>query len=240
MKFVVRKYIRIVSGAVVEICAYNSPMIRTPRGCRTAPTDPEHDARNINAIIRKVARLLNANYTCADHYVTLTYSDEALARLKQGMSADLSDDAQAAYIYEQACKELEKFIRRCRYACKAAGVELHFVGVTSDRDHLNTVDRRIHHHLVVNGEAIEIVKQAWRNGHTKEPHLYNQKDYKPLAIYMIRQARRMKGKACYKVSRNLKKPDIESALSPDVWDIPISVKTALDHGSYAHYYLELV
>lgn len=240
MKFVVRKYIRIVSGAVVEICAYNSPMIRVPRGSRATPTDPEHDARNINAIIRKVARLLNANYTCVDHYVTLTYSDEALARLKQGMPTGLSDDAQAAYIYEQACKELEKFIRRCRYACKAAGVELHFVGVTSDRDHLNTVDRRIHHHLVVNGEAIEIVKQAWRNGHTKEPHLYNQKDYKPLAIYMIRQARRMKGKACYKVSRNLKKPDIESALSPDVWDIPISVKTALDHGSYAHYYLELV
>ena len=56
MKFVVRKYIRIVSGAVVEICAYNSPMIRVPRGSRATPTDPEHDARNINAIIRKVAR----------------------------------------------------------------------------------------------------------------------------------------------------------------------------------------
>lgn len=240
MKFVVRKYIRIVSGAVVEICAYNSPMIRMPRGARTAPTDPEHDARNINAIIRKVARLLNANYTCADYYVTLTYSDEALARLKQGMPAGLSDDAQAAYIYEQACKELEKFIRRCRYACKAAGVELHFVGVTSDRDHLNTVDRRIHHHLVVNGEAIEIVKQAWRNGHTKEPHLYNQKDYKPLAIYMIRQARRIKGKACYKVSRNLKQPEVETALSPDVWDVPSYIKATMDHASYACYYLELV
>ena len=240
MKFVVRKYIRIVSGAVVEICAYNSPMIRMPRGARTAPTDPEHDARNINAIIRKVARLLNANYTCADHYVTLTYSDEALARLKQGMSAGLSDDAQAAYIYEQACKELEKFIRRCRYACKAAGVELHFVGVTSDRDHLNTVDRRIHHHLVVNGEAIEIVKQAWRNGYVGAPHLYKQKDYKPLAIYMIRQARRIKGKACYKASRNLKQPEVETALSPDVWDVPFYIKATMDHASYACYYLELV
>ena len=134
MKYVVRKYIRIVSGAVVEICAYNSPMIRMPRGSRTAPTDPVHDARNINAIILKVARLFNANYTCEDYFVTLTYSDEAWARLKQGMPASLSDDAQTAYIYEQACREREKVIRRCRYAGKAAGVELHFVGVTSDRE----------------------------------------------------------------------------------------------------------
>jgi hypothetical protein len=156
------------------------------------------------------------------------------------MSAGLSDDAQAAYIYEQACKELEKFIRRCRYACKAAGVELHFVGVTSDRDHLNTVDRRIHHHLVVNGEAIEIVKQAWRNGYVGAPHLYKQKDYKPLAIYMIKQARRIKGKACYKASRNLKQPEVETALSPDVWDVPSYIKATMDHASYACYYLELV
>lgn len=57
---------------------------------------------------------------------------------------------------------------------------------------------------------------------------------------MIRQTRRVKGKACYKASRNLKQPIVETALSPDDWDIPTGVKTALDHGSYAHYYLEAV
>lgn len=240
MKGFIRKYLRIVSGSVVEICSYNSPMIRMPRGSRTAPTDPEHDARNLNAIIRKVARLLNTNCTHEDYYVTLTYSDPALARLKSRMPAGLSEDEQRAYVYEQACKELENFIRRCRYACKAAGVELRFIAVTSDRDHLDTVDRRIHHHLVVNADVIKIVKRAWRNGHVDTPHLYNQKDYKPLAIYMIRQARRIKGKACYKPSRNLKQPVVDTALSPDAWDIPTSVKTALDHGSYASYYLNPV
>ena len=84
------------------------------------------------------------------------------------------------------------------------------------------------------------MKQAWRNGYVGAPHLYKQKDYKPLAIYMIRQARRIKGKACYKASRNLKQPEVETALSPDVWDVPSYIKATMDHASYACYYLELV
>lgn len=84
------------------------------------------------------------------------------------------------------------------------------------------------------------MKQAWRNGYVDAPHLYKQKDYKPLAIYMIRQARRIKGKACYKASRNLKQPEVETALSPDVWDVPSYINATMDHASYACYYLELV
>ena len=156
------------------------------------------------------------------------------------MPVGLSEDAQRAYVYEQACKELERFIRRCRYASKAIGVDFRFIGVTSDRDHLDTVDRRVHHHLVVNGEAIEIIKQSWRNGYTHTTHLYNQEDYRPLAAYMLKQTRRIKGKACYKASRNHKQPIITTALSLDAWDIPPQIKAAMSRTSYAQYYQKLV
>lgn len=240
MKYVVRKYTVIVAGPVVEICAYNSPMISVPRGARTTPTDPEHETRNINGIIRKVARLLNTNYTHEDYYVTLTYDNKALERLEDGMPDSLPDAERKAYVYEQACKEFERYIRRCRYACKAAGVDLRYIGVTSDRDHRDTVDRRIHHHLVVNAEAVEIMNRVWHNGFIHAPHLYNAQDYKPLAVYMIRQARSIKGKARYKASRNLRQPFIKTELSLDAWNIPAGVKAALYHGSYAYYCMELV
>lgn len=236
----VRKFLKIVSGKVVELCAFNTRVIKTPRGPRSQPTDPDHKARNVAAIIRRVARLLNCNFSNEDYFVTLTYSEDAYIHLCVGMPAGLSEDDRLAYVYGRARKEFDRFIRRCQYACKKAKVPLSFVGVTADRDRLDSTDKHVHHHFVVNGAAVEIVKQAWQNGFTWLNHLSNDDDYTPVAFYMITQTRKEKRKACYKASRNLKQPVIDTALSLDAWDIPENVKDSLDTKDYVCYCMSKV
>lgn len=235
MALFIRKYMKIVSGKIVELCAFNASVTITPRSPRGQPTDPDHQARNVAAIVRKVARLLNCNFSNKDYFVTLTYSESAYIRLCTGMPDGLSEDDRLAYVYGQARKELDRFIRRCQYACKKVKVPLYFVGVTADRDRVDPTDKRVHHHLVVNGAAGEIVKRTWQNGYTRLDHLTNDDDYTRVAFYMITQTRHEKRKSRYKASRNLKQPVIDTALSLDVWDIPTNIKAAMDTQDYAYY-----
>lgn len=235
MALFVRKFLKIVSGKVVELCAFNTRVIKTPRAPRSQPTDPDHKARNVAAIIRRVARLLNCNFCKEDYFVTLTYSKDAYISLCVGMPAGLSEDDRLAYVYGRARKEFDRFIRRCQYACRKTKVPLYFVGITADRDRLDATDKRVHHHLVVNGASVEIVKRAWQNGFTWLKNMSNDEDYTPIAVYMITQTRYENRKSRYKASRNLMQPVIDTALSLDAWDIPANVKAAMDTKDYAYY-----
>lgn len=238
MKYLVRTLTTVTAGNVVELCVCEKPIIKQPRRPRAMPTDPDHNVRNITAVIRKGARLLNTNFTPQDYYVTLTYSEEAQLRLTDGMPAGLTKDEQTEYIYEQARKELNLCLGRSRYACKAAGVELRYLGVTADRDCHTQEPVRIHHHIAVNREAAEILIGKWRNGRVDKEHLYNEPDHYNLANYMIKQSRYGKRKACYARARNLREPVITVEFEPDKLALPEGACVIVARENYIRYYME--
>lgn len=238
MKYLVRTLTTVTAGNVVELCVCEKPIIKQPRRPRSTPTDPDHNVRNIAAAIRKGARLLNTNFTSQDCFVALTYTDEARLRLTDDMPAGLTDDEQSAYIYAQARKELDRCLSRTRYACKAAGVELRYFGVTSDRDLHMQEPAHIHHHIVVNKEAAEILVGKWRHGGKHKEQLRNEPDRYNLSSYMIKQSRYGKRKACYVRSRNLREPVITVELEPDKLEIPEGACVTVARENYIRYYME--
>lgn len=152
----------------------------------------------------ELAKLLNENFRAAvDYHMVQTYSSEGYDRLVMRAGTD-DEDA----IYFAAKAECKNFIRRCRRACKKAGIEFRYAFVTSDRDGDTLEPVRVHHHLVVNAEAAAICIEKWMEGEVRKPkELYGDKygDLTALAEYMIAQVRYFPGEKRYTPSRNLRK-----------------------------------
>lgn len=151
----------------------------------------------------ELARLLNCNFRAGrDIYLGLDYSDSGLEKLKKRAG---SEDPDA--IYDAAEREAGNFIRRVRRACKEEGIELRYVYVTSDLDGHTFEPVRVHHHMVVNVEALEICLKKWNAGGTWDRVLTSPMygDLTALAEYMIGQVRYRKGAKRYTPSRNLKR-----------------------------------
>ena len=67
---------------------------------------------------------------------------------------------------------------------------------------------RIHHHVVVNCEAMETLKRLWRHGHVLVENVENEVDHVRLARYMMDQVPYEKGHNNYGRTLNLEKPFI--------------------------------
>ena len=65
---------------------------------------------------------------------------------------------------------------------------------------------RIHHHIVANRAAWQACVEAWPHGGAYAKALSAQKDYTPLAEYLLNQVRRLPDEKKYKPSRNLVRP----------------------------------
>ena len=164
------------------------------RRAEKGATEAKHEA----------ARLLNCNFKAGrDIYLGLDYSDEGLERLKARAG---SDDRDA--IYEAADHECALWIRRVQRECKKQGIELRYFYITSDLDGRTFDPVRVHHHVVVNVEALEICLEKWKLGGAWDKVLYAQNygDLTELAEYMIGQVRYKRGAKRYTPSRNLRRP----------------------------------
>lgn len=154
---------------------------------------------------RELALLLNNNFRAGrDRYLTLDYSDSGMDGLVLRAG---TDDADA--LYRSAEREAVNYIKRLRRACRAAGVELRIVYVTSDMDGMSFAPVRVHHHLVVNDEAAALAERCWTAGGAKARVLYGAAhgDLTELAAYMIGQVRTGAGQHRYHPSRNLARPE---------------------------------
>lgn len=196
--WVIRTY---KAGGVVEKIKYYVPEEKPTRSERRMKAAIKKQQWNESNARRRLARKIRANFTGRDYIINLTYSDEGLDKLKAGLDPD--------ELYNAAHHQLRLWIKRARNACKAAGVELRYIAVTSDLDAYTGELKRVHHHVIVNAEAVEIVMKRWKLGVVTEKHLYA--DWRDpvrydMAGYLLDQARRLDEEKKYIPSRNLIDP----------------------------------
>lgn len=210
--WVIRTY---TAGAVGEKIKYWVPGEKPTRSQRKLKSDIKQQQRNEANAEKHLARLLNENFSCADHLMRLSYADEAFAKLGGG-----TEDPET--IWKNANRQLKLWLRRTRRACKAAGVPFRYVPVTADLDGKTGEYVRVHHHVVVNAEATEIARSKWTAGGTHCEHLYDEVDYLGLAHYLLVQVRYVPDEKKYCPSRNLTlpQPKDRAALSGAELSVP--------------------
>lgn len=160
---------------------------------------PSRSERRIKAELRKqkwndgnavkcVARAIHASFRGGrDFLVGMDYSDANLPADRTG-----------------ANHQLRLWLERVRRACKKEGVEFRYIAVTSDMDGETGEVVRLHHHVIVNAEALEIAIGKWTAGGTYKAKLYGVKDQTGLAQYLMDQVRRdVPDEKKYIPSRNL-------------------------------------
>lgn len=190
--------------------------------------------QNEHSAVKAMARLINANFGSGDYLLGLDYSEAGLQQLrdwcaKQGVEVDSLDEEQERDATWAAAEHaLDLCIRRAKYRLKKQGLELKAVYITSDMDGDTGERVRIHHHLVINGEARDAFVDAWKElGGVDWTRLYaNQDDRTPIAEYFLKQVRRIPDAKKFRSTRNLvrPKPDDRVALSDAEIRVPKGCK----------------
>lgn len=193
-----------ISGAVTEYSKFYVPEGTRPRASRRGKSSPRKQDNNDRDAVKRLARILNCNFGPGDALVTLTYAAET----------------------ERAAgeKKVKNFLRRLRRQADKAGLTFRWVLVSSEQT--DEGERaRLHHHLVISGDLLRFdgqerrwylgrqpAEQAWGLGWADVRTLRDQKDYTPVALYLVRQARREPDEKKWSSSRNMKKPIVKERL----------------------------
>lgn len=106
--------------------------------------------------------LLANNFDASGSHVTLTYAGDAPDK-------------------DQAAKDRANFIRRMSRTFAKAEKELKYIVVTEYEN------KRIHHHMVVNSQDVEMVTQLWGRGSVHFTALREEGDFHDLAEYLIKE-----------------------------------------------------
>ena len=198
---------KIISGSVVERRKTYVGRRPSRRGARIKGASSEKkQENNRQQAILTLARTLNCNYSHGDGYLTLSFADEALAACGGTL--------------EGAKKAGRKFLDRVGYRMKKHGEVLKWVLVPSELDGETGELVRVHIHVVISGHGLRLedgvfylydekLEDVWGNGEVDVQILRRQKDYYPLARYLILQARGAADEKKYSVSRNMVKPKVE-------------------------------
>lgn len=156
---------------IKETCIAGAVLDRTIKltyGCvrgktrkkRENPTPKQVQDNNDRIAIKKLARVINANFGPGDYHVVLTDA--------KGMTE------------EEALKERKLFLRRMRREYKKAGSEMKAVWATE-------MDPRSHHHLIMSNIDIQAIVKQWPHGRVNVLPLDDARDYTKLAEYLIKQ-----------------------------------------------------
>ncbi len=209
--WVVRTY---KAGRVGEKIKYWVPGERPVKIGRKAKSEIKKQAQNEYASVKRLARDINANFGAGDLLLGLDYSAKGMERLmrwleKQGINfSALSEEEQLDAVRTAADREMQLVLRRVQRAMKQDGLELKYIGVTSDMDGDTGETVRVHHHLVVPGCAKEYFLAKWKAlGGVDWTVMRDQADYTPIAEYLLRQVRRVPDAKKYRPSRNLVRPE---------------------------------
>lgn len=195
---------KIISGKVVE--RRKSRVMRRPakRGGRIRGNSSERKiAGNREYAVLQLTRTLNCNMKAGDVWLTLTFSDAALA--------------DCGGTLEGAKKEARKFADRVVYRKRKKGIETKWVIAPSEIDGKTGELVRPHVHVIMTGEGFsfadgelrlfdETVEKIWGKGEVDVQFLRHQDDYYPLAKYIIAQSRNVPDEKKYSCSRNMTKP----------------------------------
>lgn len=189
------------------------------RAGRCRPTSAAQQFYNNKCSWRELELQLAANFDGRDLVLTLTYDD-----------AHLPADKGAA------AKCFQAFIRKWRAARKRRGQELRYIYVTegwhgkSEDEYFGgdgrLEDRRLHHHVVVNGAVVgqspmtspgpgdlEEIRSLWQYGGYVRAEPVDVHYYRELAKYLTKEAREFgrarPGERTWRASRDLKKYEVE-------------------------------
>lgn len=202
--WVIRTY---KAGRIGEKIKYWVPGKRPSRSLRRIKSDIKKQQQNESDAIKHVARLINENFLGGDAFDALTYSDDALDKLVGKLPPIKDPEERMAALYKLAEHELELYIRRCRNACKKAGIEFKYIAITSDMDGETGERVRIHHHIIANREVRGIIRELWLHGTIEKDAVWHEDDHFGLAKYLMDQVRRIPDAKKYKRSRNLIVPE---------------------------------
>lgn len=157
---------------------------------------------------RQAGRLLNNNFAVQNSvHILLTYSESGYKKLQSRSESYISEGInERDALYKAAQKELENSVRRVQH--KRKGIK--YLAVTSDIDGKTLEPVRVHHHVVIERECLELWCEKWaRMGLTLERELYSiNGDLSPMASYMIKQVRYIPDAKRYTPSRNLTMPEV--------------------------------
>ena len=198
------------SGRIGEKVKFFVPYAR---GRKVGKSSPEKIASNANNVTRTVARYINDNFCHGDGWLSPTYDgkryERVIRRAREMMAEDLELSEQDA-IWLSAQHEGELLMDRVRREAKRRGLELRYLLTTSDMDSKTGELVRVHHHLIVCKECVEIVKAKWGTAEFADPErpeykdqLWDMQDYTPLAEYIMGQVRHIPNAKRYTPSRNL-------------------------------------
>ena len=187
---------QIISGNVVEIrrCMLSSRQalaVGKKRAPRTAGNSSKKkiDANEREAV-KRLARIINCNFRPGDLWLTLKYSDDRLP-------ADL----------DEADKTIAKFLRKVRAAYKKETEQkLRYILCTSETSTKTGSKTRLHHHLVMDRMAYEIICRYWPQAEISYSLLDGRGDHTALAKYIVRNFGGEAGRKRWSCSRGLDKP----------------------------------
>ncbi len=187
---------KIISGRTVEVRRsmldarpeYNA---HQRRGVRVrGKTSLRKILANEREAVKNLARLLNCNFQAGDLWVTLTYSPERLPADREAAKADI-----------------QKFLRKVRGLYKkTTGESLRYVVTTSDKSPRDGEKARVHHHIVMDALAYEVIEKLWPKEDISYRRLDGRGDYTGVARYMVENAGRAEGKRRWSSSKGLRKP----------------------------------
>lgn len=188
---------KIISGRVVEkrdvlMEVSTDPESRQPRrrGKRRSRQLAAQVERNLREAVRRLARVLNCNFRGGDAFLTLKYADDRLPGSKA-----------------EAKREARNFVRRIARAYRRqTGKKLRWVLVTADRSTKTGKPVRLHHHLVLDAVAWELIAKNWPEDQFSMRHLDGTGDYTGVAKYMIANAGYERGERTWSTSQGLDKP----------------------------------
>lgn len=136
---------------------------------------------------KRLERLINANFTSNDYWITLTYADEHLP--------STMDDAM---------KDMKNFIRKINYRRKKLGMNnAKYIYITEFSKEKGI---RCHHHLILEGGmTMDEIESRWTKGRRNNIRKLDpdENGLTGVAAYLSKDP---KGKKRWKSSKNLKKP----------------------------------
>lgn len=160
---------------------------RQKRRARTGITSEAVKKNNMRIAIWRLWMLLANNFDSTGSHVTLTYAGEEPEK-------------------DQAAADRKKMIAKLRKEFKRQGKDLKYVIVTEYKN------KRIHHHIVMNSQDVELVTRLWGKGGVHFTALREEGDFHDLAEYLIKETEKTfresdsQHKQRYSRSRNLIMP----------------------------------
>lgn len=204
----------IVAGRIGEKIKYWVPGEKPTKSARKIKSDLRKVQQNENDAVKRVARLINANFRPDDCFFAPTYSDEALAELTKEMPADLPEEERMDYVFSKAHHQLQLYLRRVRRDCEKKGIEFRYIAITSDMDGNTGESVRIHHHIIAPREIQDILLKKWTAGIVIKNYVWDEADHYGLAKYLMDQVRRIPDAKKYIPSRNLVVPLPKDRIAP--------------------------